>query len=263
MSKLIESIKQATKEASAKTTHEMTQEQLADIYFSGGDKGKKTDYPLVIKVVEKPAKASTVAPWLITSIAFLITAFSLFSTKRIFVDIKVIDEKSPYLASAAPYEMPVAPAKPAQPEISGNKIPLTSIDFEGAAKLNSSKNSEGLTLVNSSVANFARATINLKEPLNLEGKKIVFYAKGKYGSEKIALALKDQNNIPAFQKGRIFPVPGGLGPDWQKVEILPSSFENEFEPSKTTHIRFEFGSKDTGNKAGDTILIKDLQITSF
>ena len=86
MSKLLEAIKTSQKGLSKdKTNHEMTQEQLSDIYFSGSEKGSGSQPPLVIKVIETPRWASLV-PWIIASIAFLITAFSLFSTKRIFVE---------------------------------------------------------------------------------------------------------------------------------------------------------------------------------
>lgn len=264
MSKLIESIRQASKEATSKTQHEMTQEQLADIYFSGSEKAKKADYPLVIKVIEKP-KSSSLLPWLITSIAFLITAFALFSTKRIFVDVKVIDDKNPYWAQS---QMPAYPAAEnfkqenhvIEDSRAGEKISLMDVEFEGAAKLNSSKDSSSLALVNSSVASFARANILPHPSINLSGKKIVFYAKGKYGGENLAFALKDKNNLPAFQKGKIYPFVNKLSTDWQRVEIMPSSFENEFDLTSVTSIRFEYGSKDTGSKAGDTVFVKDLQL---
>ena len=38
------------------TSHELTQEQLADIYFSSSEKAKRADQPLVIKVIEKPRR---------------------------------------------------------------------------------------------------------------------------------------------------------------------------------------------------------------
>src|SRR5688572_23156315 len=119
MSKLMEALKASAKDKpavseetgarSAKTDYEMTQEQLAEIYFSGTEKRpQESRPPMIIKVVEKPGMASLI-PWIITSVAFLITAFSLFSTKRVFVDIKVIDEKSGYFA---PAELPAPAPEP-------------------------------------------------------------------------------------------------------------------------------------------------------
>ncbi|MBI3315689.1 MAG: hypothetical protein HYZ87_01765, partial [Candidatus Omnitrophica bacterium] len=164
MSEWVESLKAAKK--SEKSEYEMTQEQLANIYFSGTEKQKKLDYPVVIKVVEKP-KLYSVMPWLISSVALLVMAFSLFSTKRIFVDINVVDESHPYATSLGSSRgLPVSageeknPASSAEePIVSGNRIVIQNFIFEGAAKLKSSKDNTILTLVNSSIASFARASV--------------------------------------------------------------------------------------------------------
>ena len=269
MSKLIESLKAGAREFSRrqteetgeysakKTSYEMTQEQLADIYFSGSEKVKKSEYPMVIKVVEKP-RAGTLLPWTIASIAFLITALSLFTTKRIFVDIKVIDEKSPYFA------LMQNPSQPSADKggLSGSRIPFENFSFEGASKLKSSKTAAGLTLVNSSVATFARANFNFSAPINLSNLKIVFYAKGGKGGENLAFGAKDEDNVLAFDKGALYPFPNGLTTDWQRAEIAFENTAQGFDKMSASSIRFEFGSKDTKNKTGDTVFIKDLQIVT-
>ncbi len=265
MSKLIESLKAGAKEFSKKqepengglqdkkTNYQMTQEQLADIYFSGSEKAKKSEYPMVIKVVEKQ-RAASLLPWFIASIAFLITALSLFSTKRIFVDIKVIDDR--YLASMQ------NPADEAPGETSGEKIPLQNFTFEGASKLKSSRSSKSLTLVNSSVAPFARASLRLETPLDLSNSKIVFYAKGSEGGENLSFAVKDRGNILAFAKGTVNPFPQGLTTEWQRAEIPLLEVEKGFDPRNVSSLRFEFGAKDTKNKPGDTVFVRDLQVVS-
>lgn len=242
-----------------RSTREMTQEQLAEIYFSATGKPKPVEAPIIIKVIEKPRIASVV-PWIITSLAFLITAFSLFSTKRIFVDIKVVDDKSAYVAGAAPAEETQINREAASlEEGGGNMISLQEFIFEGAAYLKSSRDQNLLTLVNSSVAPFARATINFNRPLNMHRGKIVFYAKGVKGGENLAVALKDQENNQAFLKGKNYPYPHGLTTVWQKTEIPLSDLSKEFDPKHVSSFRFEFGSKDTSNRPGDTVLVRDLQ----
>ena len=276
MSKLIEALK-ARETAPApqrpvekevrfeKTGREMTQEQLAEIYFSATGKSKASEAPVIIRVIEKPRIASVI-PWIITSLAFLVTAFSLFSTKRVFVDIKVLDEKSPYVVSQAAPGMSSddaqAPA-PIEPshynEKDGNPVSLEEFVFEGAAYLKSSRDQNLLTLVNSSVAPFARATVNFDRPVNMRGGKIVFYAKGARGGENLALALKDEDNNQAFSRGKIYPYPHGLTTSWQKTEILLSDLSRDFDAKRVSSFRFEFGSKDTSNRSGDTVMIRDLQ----
>ena len=268
MSKIIEALKAHTEEKNlkeTKTEYELTQQQLADIYFSAtGKSAKELPPPLVIKVVEKQGAANLV-PWIITSLAFLITAFSLFSTKRIFVDIKVIDEKNPYAnrltAEGVPPAEEIAPPPASEPVVSASgKIAMQDFVFEGAGKLKSTNDKDTLVLVNSSVAPFARANLYLTAPLDLSGQKIVFYAKGQKGGENIAFALKDKENILAFPKGKIYPFPDRLTTGWQKAEIqIDPDTAKEFDARSVTNMRFEFGSKDTGNKPNDTVFIKDLQ----
>lgn len=247
-----------------KSGHELTQQQLADIYFSATGKPKTSEPPVIIRVIERPRAASLI-PWTVASIAFLITALSLFSTKRIFVDIKVIDEKSPYLADRLPQPssglLDAAGGRSDAPGPAGQDrlLAVQDFEFEGAAYLKSVKDRSGLTLVNSSVSPFARATLYLDPPLNLLQKKIVFYAKGANGGENVAVALKDRGNMQAFPKGKMYPFPGRLTTDWQKVEIGTQDMAKEFDPRNVTNLRFEFGSKDTENRPGDTVFIRDLR----
>ena len=274
MSKIIEALKgsrlstadQPTQEKEIlfeRTSREMTQEQLAEIYFSATGKPKPVEAPIIIRVIEKQRIASVV-PWIITSLAFLITAFSLFSTKRIFVDIRVVDEKTAYAVSQSQPtetndEKVLSSESSHFDEDQGNSISLQEFIFEGAAYLKSSRNSNLLTLVNSSVAPFARATINFDRPLNMRRGKIVFYAKGAKGGENLALALKDEDNNQAFLRGKRYPYPQGLTSSWQRTEIALTDLSSEFNLKSVTTLRFEFGSKDTANRPGDTILIRDLR----
>ncbi len=273
MSSLIEALKAGAKEfvqkqsagqrapeEKKKTDYELTQEQLADIYFSGSEKIKKSDTPLVIKVIEKQ-RVSSVVPWLITSLSFFLLALSLLTTKRVFVDIKIVDDQHPYFnrqENAPPAA--IVEEKEAANIAMGNNIPMQDFMFEGAAKLASAKDKTSLTLVNSSVAPFARANLHFNSPVNLTGSKIVFYAKGNHGGENLALAVKDKGNIQAFAKNKAFPFPDALTTEWQRAEIPLEDTVEAFDPRNVVNLRFEFGSKDTANKAGDTIFVKDLQI---
>ena len=265
MSKIIEALKvrSSPKEiAVERTGHDLTQEQLADIYFSATGKPKTAEPPVIIRIVEKSRFASFI-PWVITFAAFLITALTLFSTKRIFVDIKLIDEKSPYLRAMQHDSEEYARQGNQAPQgvASANKFIVQDFNFEGAAYLNSSKDRNGgLTLINSSVAPFARAVLTMDPPLDLSHANLIFYAKGGRGGENVAFALKDKENIQGFYKGKIYPFPDRLTTGWQKAEIeIDLDTAKDFNAKNVTSLRFEFGSKDTGNKPGDTVFIKDVQ----
>ncbi|OIO37787.1 MAG: hypothetical protein AUJ71_04355 [Candidatus Omnitrophica bacterium CG1_02_49_16] len=273
MSKIIETLKVQTIESkkketglaqearNKKTDHELTQEQLADIYFAGPEKIKKSDYPTVIRVADR-SRSSSLAPWLITAVAVIIAVSSLYSTRRIFVDVKIINDGAASLASPKDILEVNQAAGGDSPKALrfGDKLYPVNFDFEGAAKLKSSKDFSTLTLVNSSVAPFARAILRFDAPVNLSGAKIIFYAKGLRGGENIAFALKDKDNVSAFNKNKFYPFPNVLTTDWQRAEIIPIGALRGFDVKNVTSLRFEVGSKDTDNKPGDTILVKDIQV---
>ncbi len=269
MSKLIETLrasaqeftKRQTKDSTVsnaqKTQYELTQEQLADIYFSNTQKTQKSEMPMVIKVIEKSKPSASIGPWIISLIAIIITAFSLFSSKRVFVDIKVIDDRAMYAPSS--YDSSIYGRGDVSRSAPRNLSPAD-FWFEGAALLKSSKSKDLLTLSNSSVASFAKAATSFEPPLNLTTSKLCFMVKGVKGQENIAVAMKDRENRTAFPKGKFYPYPTGLTNDWQRVEISSQDFLSEFDSKNITGLRFEFGTKEIGNKPGDSILIKDLHI---
>ena len=247
-----------------KSSHELTQEQLADIYFSATGKPRTAEVPVIIKLIERP-RLATYIPWILACLAFAATVLSLFSTKRVLVDIKVLDEKSAAWHGldrrSLDEETGAMPTTSHADEGTVHFFPTDDFVFEGAAYLNSSKDKNGaLTLINSSVAPFARASLRLEPPVDLTHSKLVFYAKGGRGGENIAIALKDEENIQGFYKGRMFPFPDRLSTSWQKAEILlGQDTAKDFNTQRITNLRFDFGSKDTGNKPGDLVLVKDLQ----
>jgi hypothetical protein len=279
LSKIIEALKtqtsrQAVKDAIAeaapkemrveKSAHELTQEQLADIYFSATGKPKTAEPPVIIKLIERP-RLATYIPWIIACLAFTATLFSLFSTKRVLVDIKVLDERTALVHGldrrSLDNEASLHATGTGVSEAEAHRFSVPDFTFEGAAYLNSSKDKNGtLTLINSSVAPFARASLLLDPPLDLAGSKLVFYAKGGRGGENVAIALKDEENVQGFYKGKYLPFPDKLTTGWQKAEIfIGQDTAKDFDARRVTSLRFDFGSKDTGNKPGDLILIKDLQ----
>lgn len=248
-----------------KTGQDLTQQQLADIYFSTTGKPKSVEPPIIIRVVETPRIASYI-PWFIASLAFFIAILALFSSKRVMIDVKVFDEKSiRWRESVSDREESSALTREATEStvqgLTANKLSAQEFAFEGAAYLNSSKDKDGtLTLINSSVAPFARANLIFDPPLDLSRARLIFYAKGGRGGETVAVALKDAENVQGFYKGKLFPFPDRLSTSWQKADIsLQEETAKDFDSSHITSLRFEFGSKDTGNKPGDTVIIKDLQ----
>lgn len=245
------------------TGREWTQERLADVYFSALGKPKTPEPPVIIKVVEK-SRIAAAMPWIITSVAFLITSMALFSTKRFMVDIRVIDDKT-LLRS---FDDEIAAPHGGEAQFPGGEkksdldepLPLDDFTFEGAAILHSSKGSRRLTLVNSSVAPFARAILRTDRELDLSRAKLVFDARGAKGGEQLAVAMKDGGNVIAFKKGLLHPFPEGLTTEWKEAEVLLVDLNDNFNPKDVSSIRFEFGGKDTSNRSGDTIYVRNLRL---
>ena len=73
MSKIIEALRvgeHSPKEVRIeKSAHELTQEQLADIYFSATGKPKTAEPPIIIKLIERP-RLATYIPWILACLAF-------------------------------------------------------------------------------------------------------------------------------------------------------------------------------------------------
>ena len=277
MSKIIEALRRDPVEKSAgskkptpneqliqveSTGRELTQERLADIYFSAVGKPKHSEPPVIIRVVEK-SKAAASIPWVITSVAFLITAIALFSTKRLLVDVRVIDDKTllrsfdDEQSSGATGDSTGTTQTGSQPSIA---LPLEDFFFEGAAILQSSKDSRRLTLVNSSVSPFARAVLRPSQSFDLSRSKLVFDVRGAKGGEKLGVALKDIGNVQAFKKGIAQPFTGGLSTDWKETEVFLLDLNEIFDTKRVASIRFEFGTKDTENHSGDTIYVRNLRL---
>lgn len=246
------------------TGREWTQERLADIYFSATGKPKTSEPPVIIKVVERPRLAAWM-PWLITSVAFLITAMTLFSTKRLLFEVRVIDDKTLLRSIDEEHVSPAVPAAAndfpgGEKKVETNEmLPLEDFTFEGAAILSSSRDPRRLTLVNSSVAPFARAVLRPDKPLDLSRAKLVFDVRGGKGGEHLAIAMKDRGNIQAFKKGAMQTFPEGLTTEWRQAEILLVDLNEEFDPKSVASVRFEFGGKDTANRSGDTVYVRNLR----
>lgn len=260
-----------------KSPYQLTQEQIADVYFPGaGTNPRKSDMPMVIRVVE-PRPASYQLPWLITTIALFFCAFALFSTKKVMIDVKIIDEATlqshPEALSQTegsritPNASEIIPLSPKTSltesktfKTSPLKILPSQAVFTGSGAVESHAEGDVITLVNSDSHSFAQCAFELDRPIDLSTTKLVFMIKGKRGGENLELVLRDTRNISSLMIGSIKPLSQPLGTDWQKVEMTFNNLEQtSFDLRHVAYFRFEFGSKRAGNRVGDTLFIKDLQ----
>lgn len=237
-------------------------EQLADVYFQNPKQLMETPQaafqaPTVVRVVDR--SRSYFLPWLVTLLALTLSTFALFSTKRVAIDIRIMDAKSavppaesqlPTAASAA------SPAVPHMPEV----VPMSPSDFifSGAALLRSSREKQQLVLTNSSVSGLAYAHAVFNPPLPALGKRLYLEARGLKGGEKFEIVFKDANGNTSLNWKPITPFVDGVSTEWQPVTVdfEPSRF---FNPNAIEQMRIEFGTQRTGNIADATLLIRNIQ----
>jgi len=271
MSKIIEALQERIqptkkskqpKSSESGKAYEMTQQELADVYFAGsGKKPEKLPAPTIVRVIDKKNR-TFFFPWLITTLALLLLTFALFSSKRIWIDVQIIDE-SVWDTARAP--------SPRQPPIPHQAVPLTATSpedvqllsplnfrFAGAAVLNSSRERHMLTLMNSSLSGIAYAAMDFKPSVNALQRKLVFEARGKNGGEQLELIFKDADNNSSLNQKRIQPFPTGLSTHWQMAEITIQEGP-AFHANRITQMRFEFGSQRTENESSSALFLKNIQ----
>lgn len=241
-------------------------EQLADVYFQGprqqqqqliSDEANPSFHaPTVVRVVDR--SRSYFFPWVVTLLALALSVFTLFSSKRIAIDVRITDAAAPQ--TSAPAEPIYAVPAPAAVSRLAEAVSLAPSDFifSGAALLRSSKERQQLVLTNSSVSGLAYAHAMFNPPFNALGTRLYFEARGMKGGEKFEIVLKDANGNTSLNWKPIIPFPDGLSSEWQPavIDFEPTRF---FDPSAIQQIRIEFGTQRTGNAADATLMIRNLQ----
>lgn len=238
-------------------------EQLADVYFQGpkqlsDDPQAAFHAPTVVRVVDR--SRSYFLPWIITLLALILCAFALFSTKRVAIDIRIMDAavSKPAVDTEAPVRM--TPEALETSRILPEVLAMNPSDFifSGAALLRSSREKQQLVLTNSSVSGLAYTQAGFNPPLAALGKRLYFEARGLKGGEKFEIVFKDSNGNTSLNWKPIAPFADGLSTEWQPavVEFEASRF---FNPESIEQMRIEFGTQRTGNSTDATLLIRNIQ----
>lgn len=254
-----------------KKARTMTQKQLADIYFrSGTGETQQLPAPTVIHVKEK--KSFQFFPWFISLLALSISIFTLVSSKKFEIDIRILDNKpaihnaekalgsgvdrADVLIDKSAVNLNLLQAAQI-PEV--KEMFPTQFRFAGASVLNSSKDRTHLTLANSTLASLAYAWIEYEPPINLAAYRLFFEIRGMNGGEQVELIFKDKNGNSSLNWKSIKPFDGGLLTEWQ-----PFSLDLEATPYFDAHqiqqMRIEVGSQRTGNPADAKVMIRNLQL---
>jgi hypothetical protein len=231
-------------------SYEATQKELAEVYFSNTSKTRPMPSPTVVRVVEK--RRSYMIPWVITTLALFIMVFALFSTKRIAIDINLLDDGM------------TSPARGVglgdQPVPGTIEIPLTGFQFSKAAIGASNISDDVLKLGNGYSAGSvsAYAATDFQPPFGAADYVLSFEARGKDGDESLEVIFKDESFQSSLNAKPIYPFPMGLSRQWQRAEIKIVS-SNRFNAKKIIQLRFAMGSGRVHNASQSEIFIRNLR----
>jgi len=259
-------------------SRKFTQDQLADVYFQDYEKQKSLPPPTVIRVAQ--GSRSVPILWVLSLLALSLSVYALFGTKKLWIDVNIIDGGREVAALPQGVGLGAAVAKAAEPDeaakalrepaetqsFSGatsglpEAVTLNPMEFEfaGAAVLNSSKNSQQVVLANSTLSGLAYATYKFGRPLQADRYRLVFEARGLGGGERLEFVFKDTSRKSSLNWKVLDPFPEGLGTAWQLAEIALDDSES-FNAKAVTEMRIEFGSQRTRNGSDAVVFLKSMQ----
>lgn len=237
-----------------RTPYEMTQEELGDVYFARSAAAKQLPPPTLIRVVE--GRRTYFLPWAITTLALAFATAALFTSKRLSVEIRVVDDAAS-LESAA-----TAPAKPNASRATGAAIPVPVSDFALSAGAGPpARASRGeLVISNRAPAGPVYAAAVFRPPFDASRRVLEFEAMGEAGHETVEVILKDARSQTNLNVAPIRPFPRGLATRWQKARVTVERGEF-FDAARIVQLRFEAGADRTGNPVGSTVHIRNVRWT--
>jgi hypothetical protein len=142
----------------------------------------------------------------------------------------------------------------------GKDITLTPVKHRGNTSFYDYRTIEKSPLIiplgreNTSVA------LNLGRATDLEGTAISFLAKGETGGEKIAIILRDKDNLSNANQEDVILTPSLPKNRWQSFSIKFSQLNLPLDKSRISQIRFDISSKLTENRPRAKTYIKDISI---
>jgi len=231
--------------------YQMTQQELADVYFArSGKTAKPVPQPTLIRVEDK--RRSYMLPWIVTTLALVICSLALFSTKRVMISIQVYDSDAPIQNSPSSRSSNVAAAGGSRQV----RIEPDRFGFSAGAESSSLVGKDSVTLSNRANRDQAYAVVDFDPPFNAKGYALQFEAKGEIGGETLEVILSDIRRQSSLNAGAIRPFPTGLTTRWEKAEVRVPSGAG-FDTSRIRQMRLDIGSRRTGNPSNTSIMIRN------
>ena len=233
----------------APTSHQMTQQELADVYFSGSGKTKPAASPTVIRVIDK--RQSYMLPWIITLATLALASLALFTTKRIAISVNFQD---------ASVSAPVPEASRASgPQDQARILRLSPADFMSSVPMADGNGSKDiLNVTNHGVSGGAYAASEFSPTFNATGYVLEFEAKGRSGGEALEVAFRDVRRQSSLNSAPLRPFPMGLTTRWEKARVIIDKTDS-FDATRISQMRFEVGTQRTGNPPDTLVSIRNIR----
>ena len=147
-----------------------------------------------------------------------------------------------------------------KPPLSREDITLTPVNHRGNTAFYDYRAIEKSPLILSLGKENTSAALNLGRATDLEAMAISFLAKGEAGGEKIAIILRDKDNLSNANQEDVILTPSLSKNSWQSFSIKFSRLNLPLDKSRISQIRFDISSKLTENRARSRAYIKDITI---
>lgn len=229
------------------SSYRAVQQELADVYFARSGKAvPPSAAPMLIRMAERPR--SYFVPWLITTAAVILMGIAFFSTKRITIDVHVEDAKGSWAAQDT-----------GALAVETIELPPSEFNFSAAAAQFSSTQKDSITLANGSFAAAAYAYVTFQPEINITQYVLEFEARGKNGKEALEIVMRDSNLQSNANTNPLRPFPTGVDKNWRKAKVW-ISLSPGFNARRVSQIRFEIGSRTTGNRVNSSVEIRDVRL---
>lgn len=239
------------------SSYNMTQKELADIYFSSSNKTKQPPAPTLIRVID--GRKTYLIPWIITVITLIICCIAIFSGKRVMVNFSVVDGNESPAALNSDTRMTQDDLSVEDADPRGTlRVPIKSLSLSDGAILNSVKEDENLILAGDASGRPAFAYLQYAPSFRAGEYLLSLEAKGKVGGEMVEVILRDKQYRTSLNQKPIRPFPLGLSKQWQRAEVEINVSEM-FDANKTTLLRFSVNDEDQDNSSGSSVFIRNIK----
>ena len=209
-----------------------------------------------------PAKKKDTSklPWLIACIAVAVAITAMFTKSKLDVRVMILSEIPSVTVEGGRINFDNLKDKGVflvkGTDVNNELVKNTA--FEGDAASGSRTTEDHVVLSNAKASGWANYAIELKEPVDLNRLDLKFVARGISGGESLGVVIVDADKRSYRMEHNAATK---LTREWQLYKINFRPVSKAVDLASISAIKFEFGTLTAGNKAGATVLLKDIYLS--